>query len=320
MRQLYDATKRYGEKIEAQWTLDIIKETVARFDFDGDGKMNREEFQAALDNLVMKKPPKAKGSKERRKSLQGSLKRAWTFKKLPTIESVARHAAEEAAHEQEAADEAATAALMDEVLRPAETLEQKEKAFWDAQDTQPLWKVPFGLNRDRMPWAADGTTGLSMAIARARAHGKTSLIVDPSFDKIADNFYMAAEMGAKVLKARKMFEDEQQQIRTHGEVMNETRKLLVEAMVSGLIALTLEHSTTRWTPSLVPTADARVVPSASYLDASTSLFRSARARSSTSSSRRRSLTSQVATIVGRTPCQWRSLTNVRLRSSSLSTM
>ena len=37
-----------------------------------------------------------------------------------------------------------------------------------------------------------------------------------------------------MLKARKMFEDEQQQIRTHGEVMNETRKLLVEAMVVDL--------------------------------------------------------------------------------------
>ena len=73
--QLYDATQRYGEKIQAEWTLDIIKETVGRFDFDGDGKMNRDEFQAALDNLEMRKPSKLK-TKDRRKSLQGSLKRA----------------------------------------------------------------------------------------------------------------------------------------------------------------------------------------------------------------------------------------------------
>jgi hypothetical protein len=231
--QLYDATKRYGDSIEAEWPLDLIKETVGRFDFDGDGKINRDEFRAALDNLVMKKP--AKGGRARKKSLQGKLQKAWTFKKGPSLVDVAQAAVEADAHERENQEEAEVAAAMEAAMAPAMTLEQKEAAFWEAQESQPLWKVPFGLNRDRMPWAADGTTGMSMAIARARAHGKTPLIVDPSFGSIADSYFVAPELEAKVLKARYMFEDEQQQKRTHGEVMNDTRKLLVDAMREGKI-------------------------------------------------------------------------------------
>ena len=236
--ELYDATRRYGEQISAEWTLDLIKATVERFDANGDGKINLEEFQTALDNLVAVKAPKGGG---KRKSLKGStgnlkatLKRAWTFKKLPTnMQDLISDAVEADAHDKEDEAEQAQADAMAMAMAPAMTIEEKEAKFWEVQEAQACWKVPFGLNRDRMPWAKDGETGLSLAIARARQQGKTPLLVDPSFDMICDRHYTAEEHGHKVLKARAMFEDEAQKKRTHGEVMNESRKLIVEAMREG---------------------------------------------------------------------------------------
>ena len=37
--ELYDAIRQYGESISAYWTLDMIKETIAKFDIDGSGRM-----------------------------------------------------------------------------------------------------------------------------------------------------------------------------------------------------------------------------------------------------------------------------------------
>jgi hypothetical protein len=92
--------------------------------------------------------------------------------------------------------------------------------------------VPYG-NVRRMPWLADGETGMGVARARARQQGKTPLIVDPSADSVVDHHFAFGGVPAKVLDARAMFEDEAQGTRTRNQVMKDARKLLVEAMREG---------------------------------------------------------------------------------------
>jgi hypothetical protein len=149
------------------------------------------------------------------------------------FQDVVAEAIEKSAHDKEEADEEATALKEAVAMAPAATLEEKEAAFWEAQEKLTAWKIPFGLNRNRMPWLADGQTGLGVAMARCRSQGKTPLIVDPSFDGIAEHHFTSEALGSKVLRARSMFEDEAKGLRSHSQVMDDTRKLLVEAMREG---------------------------------------------------------------------------------------
>lgn len=60
------------------WHITDIRATVARFDADGDGKINREEFGEALK--AMQDKPDAK---KRAKPGEKKVNRAWTFKNAP---------------------------------------------------------------------------------------------------------------------------------------------------------------------------------------------------------------------------------------------
>ena len=234
--EIYDAVQSYSEKVQAEWQLDDIKETVARFDANSDGMLDRDEFQAVLDNM-MDKPRKSVAVK--RKSLGGKLKKAWTWRKLPSLADVAQAAKEEA---EEAAEEAGVPSASEYVIPTPMTDEEKEAAFWNKQDAMLTWNVPFGFDKARMPWLKDGQSGLSAAFARARAHEKTPLVVDNSYEAQVDAF---VQTDAVVLIAKQMFLDEKSGVRTHDVVMRDTRKLLVEAMRDGKrFVIALENKAT----------------------------------------------------------------------------
>jgi hypothetical protein len=160
----------------------------------------------------------------------------WTFKKVPSVLLLRRSTASQVAPEDPKSGETDNAAVDEDLLVAATaaplTLEEKESAFWKLQEARACWEVPYG-NVRRMPWLADGETGMGVAMARARQQGKTPLIVDPSADSVVDHHFAFGGVPAKVLDARAMFEDEAQGTRTRNQVMKDARKLLVEAMREG---------------------------------------------------------------------------------------
>jgi len=127
----------------------------------------------------------------------------------------------------------APAAVDEHPLSPEEQLERKRMEFWRRQDELTCWQVPFGLHRGKMGWLVDGETGFDVAIARARALGKTPLLVDTSYEKIVQGHLDTLD-GVIELKAfDEMFEAERSGSKTHKQVMNDARSKLVAAMREG---------------------------------------------------------------------------------------
>ena len=52
-KELVEAMDRYGHTIKADWTVEEVKAVIKKFDADGDGKMNRKEFSAALAKMMV---------------------------------------------------------------------------------------------------------------------------------------------------------------------------------------------------------------------------------------------------------------------------
>lgn len=238
--ELYDAATKYGEAVNGHWQLEKIKETIEKFDSDGDGKLDLEEFKTALSQLEDKKPTFSKKASSRGSGkLKSKLKRAFTWKKsdLSALAAAAVEAAEaEAAAEEEAAAAAAAVAAVDQdaLLTPEERQLKQKAAYWERQESMVCWQVPLGLNRDQMPWLVDGETGLSVAIERARGMGKTPLLVDSSHQQVVQSWLADKGEGSVFeLEAYKMFVDERNGVRNHAQVMGDARALLVQAMRSG---------------------------------------------------------------------------------------
>jgi len=271
--ELYDSAVQFGEAIDGDWSLDKIKEALARFDENGDGKLDLEEFKHALSQLEEvtkgKRKSKAKKAGSSRNQLQGNasganlkraFKRSFTFKKMD-IATLAQEAtdAKQEQEEQDAEEEAASAAAEALVMSSEapqseeERLAQKQTAFWAKQDELTCWKVPLGLDRSKMPWLADGETGLEAAMARCRSeeYQKTPLLVDGSYESVIDTYF--AKLGEKegalvTLDAKSMFLDERAGTRDRKTVMNDTRKLLVQAMRDGsTFHVKLENKVTEFT-------------------------------------------------------------------------
>ena len=59
--ELVAAAKKYGEDTAKAWTEDKIKETLAKFDKDKDGNLDKKEWKAALTDLAKSQAPPAMG-------------------------------------------------------------------------------------------------------------------------------------------------------------------------------------------------------------------------------------------------------------------
>ena len=242
--ELYDAATKYGEAIGGDWSLDNIKEAIDKFDENGDGKLDLQEFKHALTQMEDKKRKKKaslktlKSSGGSNKNLKAVLKRSFTWKKID-MATIAQDALDAEAEEEAAAAPAGapSAGVMAEAiaapLTEEERMAQRRAQFWARQDTFICWQVPFQLNRDKMPWLADHETGMEVAMARARSLQKTPLLVDDGFEKMTDQYFASKGDAVCVLEAKNMFNDERNGVRNHDTVMNDTRKLLVTAMREG---------------------------------------------------------------------------------------
>ena len=62
--ELVAATKKYGNEIEADWSDEVINDCMKRFDANGDGAIDLDEFKKALAELSNTKPGK-KGRKKK---------------------------------------------------------------------------------------------------------------------------------------------------------------------------------------------------------------------------------------------------------------
>lgn len=103
-------------------------------------------------------------------------------------------------------------------------------AFWEEQDFLPFWSVPMAHGVS-MPWLKAHERGLLVGIDRARAHGKTVLLIDNTPDKLIDIFYQYQT--AQVIEAKQLVLDEASGRRTHEQIMEGLRVQLVSAMRFG---------------------------------------------------------------------------------------
>lgn len=183
-----------------------------------------------------------------------TLKRAWTWRKLPANKFQAAILQVHERQQAQAAAEAAGGGGDDDLLappKPPETtaLAQQHDAYWATQDEEHAgcWVVPLGRDLARMPWlkqsADEGETCLDSAIARARSLEKTPLLLDSAQATHVDELYTSR--GAVVLDASVMLSDERAQKRTHEQVMRDSREALIVAMREGrTLYIRLERTVT----------------------------------------------------------------------------
>lgn len=115
-----------------------------------------------------------------------------------------------------------------------ESLAAKEPSpaelFWAEQDQQECWSVPMAHGAS-MPWLKPHERGMLLAIERARALGKTVLLVDPSPDKLIDTYY--AYQSSQVIEAKRLVLEEVTGKKTHADTLESLRQQLVAAMRYG---------------------------------------------------------------------------------------
>ena len=102
--------------------------------------------------------------------------------------------------------------------------------FWAEQDKEVCWSVPMAHGAS-MPWLKPHERGMLLAIERARAMGKTVLLVDPSPDKLIDTYY--AYQSSQVVEAKRLVLEEVTGKRSHADTMEGLRQQLVSAMRYG---------------------------------------------------------------------------------------
>jgi hypothetical protein len=102
--------------------------------------------------------------------------------------------------------------------------------FWAEQDKEECWSVPMAHGAS-MPWLKPHERGMLLAIERARALGKTVLLVDPSPDKVIDTYY--AYQSSQVVEAKRLVLEEVTGKKTHAETLEALRQQLVAAMRYG---------------------------------------------------------------------------------------
>ena len=102
--------------------------------------------------------------------------------------------------------------------------------FWAEQDKEECWSVPMAHGAS-MPWLKPHERGMLLAIERARALGKTVLLVDPSPDKLIDTYY--AYQSSQVVEAKRLVLEEGTGKKTHEATLEGLRQQLVAAMRYG---------------------------------------------------------------------------------------
>ena len=102
--------------------------------------------------------------------------------------------------------------------------------FWAEQDKEECWSVPMAHGAS-MPWLKPHERGMLLAIERARALGKTVLLVDPSPDKLIDTYY--AYQSSQVVEAKRLVLEEVTGKKTHEATLEGMRQQLVAAMRYG---------------------------------------------------------------------------------------
>jgi hypothetical protein len=102
-----------------------------------------------------------------------------------------------------------------------------EQAFWEEQEREPLWTVPMG---DESTFTRH--CGLLVALERARAAGKTPLLVDNSEDRVIDTYY--SYQPAQILEAKKLVVEERQGT-ARAALLERARVQLVKALKLGQI-------------------------------------------------------------------------------------
>ena len=110
-------------------------------------------------------------------------------------------------------------------LSREEAVKLATQAFWQEQEGEPLWVVPMG---DESVFARH--CGLLAALERARAAGRTPLLVDNSQDRVIDIFFSYSR--TQCLEAKKMLIDERQGLAREA-VLERARAQLVKALRFG---------------------------------------------------------------------------------------
>ena len=114
----------------------------------------------------------------------------------------------------------------------------RQDAFWEVQDQEKCWTVPFGRDLAGMSWLPEGRTGLQEAIERAHTKDKTVLIIDNTGGDgnaaLVDRMYLKRK-DVTVLDTTRFLRDEREEKRTHKQVMNDARAALVAALREGHI-------------------------------------------------------------------------------------
>ena len=113
---------------------------------------------------------------------------------------------------------------------PAAKKPSPTEVFWAEQDKEVCWSVPMAHGAS-MPWLKTHERGMLLAIERARAMGKTVLLVDPSPDKLIDTYY--AYQSSQVIEAKRLVLDEVTGARSQAEILEGLRQQLVAAMRYG---------------------------------------------------------------------------------------
>ena len=223
------------------WDIAEIKEAMALFDDDQDGYIDRNEFKralAAMSTKKTKKKKKAKGSDP-----PSGLDRGFTFKdhkeSLAAAEqAAAKHEADQAAaavaeaQQKEAAELAEAKSVLDD-LTTMPTADQRKRDYWKKMEANEVWQITLGRKHG---WNEGDEDALTEAMARARANGKTPLLLDQTpnqksgFTRL-DDYLMRAD-AAEVLEAKQMFDDRVAE-KSHDVIMKGARKQLVEAMKQG---------------------------------------------------------------------------------------
>ena len=118
---------------------------------------------------------------------------------------------------------------MDKAIAAEATNEEAAKvatdAFWEGQARQSCWVVPMG---DESTFTRH--CGLLVALERARAAGKTPLLVDNSEDRLIDTYY--SYQPAQVLDAKKLVLDERKGV-ARDALLEQSRVQLVRALRYG---------------------------------------------------------------------------------------